>query len=314
MPTLKPEMQLKKKELLPSQHFTQPPARFTEASLIKTLEEFGIGRPSTYATTISTITGREYVEREGKSLKPTELGEVITDLMKERFPNIVNVKFTANLEDELDTIESGKNEWTEVLENFYGDFKETLAKAKEEMKGVKIALKEDQTDIICDKCGKNMVVKVSRFGKFLSCSGYPECKNKMKYNAKTKEAIPDEVEETDVVCEKCGKNMVVKYGRFGKFLACPGYPECKNIKGIDEETGVKCPKCDGAIVKRRSKRGRMFYGCNKYPDCDFVSWDEPLEKKCPNCGKNLFKKVNKKTQKIYCLDKDCGYEEKIEQN
>ena len=224
LPLLKKDMKLKKKELVPSQHFTQPPARYTEASLIKTLEEFGIGRPSTYATTISTITGREYVLREGKSLKPTELGEVITSLMKECFPNIVNVKFTAKLEDELDTIESGKILWTKILENFYVGFKETLDKAKEAMKGVKISLKEDQTDIICDKCGKNMVIKVSRYGKFLACSGYPECKNKMKYDPKTKEAIPDEIEESDVLCDKCGKRMIIKHGRYGKFLACPGYP------------------------------------------------------------------------------------------
>lgn len=310
LPELKKDMRLKKKEMIPNQHFTQPPARYTEASLIKTLEEFGIGRPSTYAATISTITGREYVVREGKSLKPTELGEVITELMKERFPNIVNVKFTAKLEDELDTIESGKNEWTEILSSFYDGFKDTLDKAKEDMKGVKIKLKEDQTDIICDKCGRNMVVKVSRYGKFLACSGYPECKNKMKYDAKTKEAIPDKVEESDVLCEKCGRKMVVKHGRFGKFLACPGYPECKNIKGIDEEIGIKCPKCGGMIVKRRTKRGKIFFGCNKYPDCDFVSWDEPIDKKCPKCGKNLFMK-NGKSKKIYCLDENCKYEEKI---
>lgn len=310
LPILKNDMKLRKKEIASNQHFTQPPARYTEASLIKTLEEFGIGRPSTYAATISTITGREYVFREGKSLKPTELGEVITDLMKKRFPKIVNVKFTAKLEDDLDTIESGKNEWTQVLDNFYEDFKDTLKDAKEAMKGVKIQLKDDQTDIVCDKCGRNMVVKVSRYGKFLACSGYPECKNKMKYDAKTKEVISDEVEESDVLCDKCGKKMIVKHGRFGKFLACPGYPECKNIKGIDEETGIKCPKCDGMIVKRRTKRGRIFYGCKNYPECDFVSWDEPLEKKCPKCGKILFMK-NGKTKKIYCIDKECNYEEKI---
>ena len=181
------------------------------------------------------------------------------------------------------------------------------------MKGVKITLKEDQTDVVCDKCGKNMVVKVSRYGKFLACSGYPECKNIKKMDLEKKEPVSNEVEESDVVCEKCGKNMVVKTGRYGKFLACPGYPECKNIKGIDEKTGVKCPKCsDGEIVKRRTKRGRLFWGCNKYPDCDFVTWNEPTDKTCPKCSDPLFIKKSKKP-KLICINEGCGYEEPVEE-
>jgi DNA topoisomerase-1 len=256
LPPLEKDMLLKLKELLPNQHFTQPPPRFTEASLIKALEENGIGRPSTYAATITTITAREYVVREGKTLKPTELGEVTTKLMKERFPKIVNVKFTAQMEKDLDTIEEGKSEWVDTLHSFYGDFDKTLQKAKEEMKDVKIQLQEDLTDI---------------------------------------------------VCEKCGRTMVIKTGRYGKFIACPGYPECKNIKKLIKDTGAVCPKCGGKIIEKKSKKGRIFYGCDHYPDCTFVSWDEPTKELCPKCGKTLLKKKGK-IPKLYCVTEDCGYE------
>ncbi len=258
LPALEEGMKLKVKDLKGNQHFTQPPARYTEASLIKTLEENGIGRPSTYAATISTITSREYVTREGKAFKPTELGEVITKLMKERFPKIVNVKFTAQVEDELDAVQRGEEEWVKTLHRFYDDFDKTVQKAKKEMDGVKIKLKED---------------------------------------------------ETDVICEKCGRHMVVKVGRYGKFLACPGYPECKNIKKIVNETGAKCPKCGGNIIERKSKRGRIFYGCSEYPNCDFVSWDPPSKELCPVCGKTLLQKKNKE-KTLYCVTPGCTFEER----
>ncbi len=261
LPVLEKDMPLRKKELAGNQHFTQPPARYTEASLIKAQEENGIGRPSTYAATISTITGREYVTREGKAFKPTELGEVTTQLMKERFPKIVNVKFTAQVESDLDKVQSGEENWVETLHNFYDDFDKTLQKAKTEMEGVKITLKEDQTDLIC---------------------------------------------------EKCGRPMVVKFGRYGKFIACSGYPECKNIKKIVHETGAECPKCGGKVVLKKTKRGRVFYGCSEYPNCDFVSWDEPTMEKCPRCGKTLLKKKGKHP-KFYCITPDCGYE-KVQEN
>ena len=260
LPVLENGMPLKCKELVGNQHFTQPPPRYTEASLIKALEENGIGRPSTYATTISTITSREYVTRENKTLKPTELGEVITKLMKEHFPKIVNVKFTAQVESELDEVEHGKEEWTQQLHTFYDEFSDTLKKAKEAMDGVKIQLEEDKTDIIC---------------------------------------------------ELCGRQMVVKTGRYGRFIACPGYPECKNIKKIINETGAECPKCGGRVIVKKTKKGRVFYGCKEYPNCDFVSWDEPSMEKCPQCGKNLLKKKGKKP-KLYCITPDCGYE-KVEE-
>jgi len=245
----------KLKELIPNQHFTQPPSRYTEASLIKALEEYGIGRPSTYAATISTITSREYVKREGKTLVPTELGEALSGLMKERFPKIVNVKFTAQMEQDLDTVESGNTEWIALLSDFYSEFEKTLKKAKSDMQGVKIQLKEDETDIICEKCGRRMVVKV---------------------------------------------------GRYGKFIACPGYPECKNIKKYVEEVGVKCPKCGGDVIVKRTKKGKAFYGCSNYPGCDFVSWYEPVDQRCPNCGDILFKRKGKKGG-VFCQREGCGY-------
>ena len=260
LPPLEKGMLLKVKELKGNQHFTQPPPRYTEASLIKTLEENGIGRPSTYAATISTITAREYVVREAKQLKPTELGEVTTKLMKERFPKIVNVKFTAQMENDLDSIEEGKNNWVDTIDKFYQDFDKTLQTAKESMQGVKIKLQE---------------------------------------------------EETDFICEKCGRRMVVKTGRFGKFIACPGYPECKNIKKIVQETGAQCPKCGGKIIVKKSKRGRVFYGCDQYPNCDFVSWDEPSAETCPKCGKALFTKKGK-NPKLYCITEGCGFEKTVE--
>ncbi len=255
LPQLENGTTCKVKEIAQNQHFTQPPARFTEASLIKAMEEYGIGRPSTYAATISTITSREYVKREGKALIPTELGETMAQLMKERFPKIVNVKFTAQMEQDLDTVESGDVEWVKLLDQFYSDFEKTLKKAKTDMAGVKLQLKEDETDIICEKCGKKMVVKV---------------------------------------------------GRYGKFIACPGYPECKNVKKYVEEAGTTCPKCGGNVIIKRTKKGKVFYGCSNYPDCDFVSWYEPVAEKCPQCGDILFKKKGKKAT-LFCQREGCGY-------
>ena len=255
LPELAENMPVRLKELKKNQHFTQPPARYTEASLIKTLEEYGIGRPSTYAATITTLTSREYVKREQKTLVPTELGEVITKLMKERFPKIVNVKFTAQMEEELDSVENGDVQWDELLDEFYTDFEQTLKDAKSEMEGVKLKLKED---------------------------------------------------ETDIVCEKCGRKMVVKVGRYGKFIACPGYPECKNIKKYVEKTGTTCPKCGGDIIVKHTKSNRVFYGCSNYPECDFVSWNEPTDERCPQCGEVLYRKKGKKPS-LFCAAEGCGY-------
>ena len=249
---------IKIKELVGNQHFTQPPARYTEASLIKALEETGVGRPSTYASIISTITQREYVIREQKQLKPTELGEAITALLKDKFSKIVNVKFTAGMESQLDMVESGETDYIKMLHEFYDDFIATVDKAKAEMQGQKIKLKEDETDIKCDKCGRN---------------------------------------------------MVVKSGRFGKFLACPGYPDCKNTMPLVVETKATCPVCGGKVIEKKSKRGFAFYGCGNYPECNFMTWDKPTDDLCPQCGKSLFKR---KGGIIACLNEGCGFEKKAE--
>ena len=254
IPILEKGERVKVNKIKPKQHFTQPPARYTEASLIKTLEDLGIGRPSTYSPTISTILNREYVNIENKSFVPTELGILVNDLLEEYFEDIVNEEFTAELEGRLDQIAEGKYSWQFVVDEFYRDFDKVLKKAEKE------------------------IVEVE---------------------------IEDEV--TDVICEKCGRNMVIKYGRYGKFLACPGYPECKNTKAILDEIGVECPLCEGNIVRRRSKRGRVFYGCSNFPDCNFVSWDEPIKEKCPECGNAMVKKKTKKEITIKCIDKECGY-------
>ena len=256
LPVLTEGLPLLLREIAGNQHFTQPPARYTEATLVKAMEENGIGRPSTYAPTIGTILAREYIERDGKALKPTALGEVTTQLMKEQFPKIVDVTFTADMERQLDEVESGKENWVDTLDGFYRDFSQTLKQAEEAMSGEKVA-------------------------------------------------VPDE--ESDEICEQCGRRMVIKTGRFGKFLACPGYPECKNTKPIQQKTGGICPKCGSEILLKKSKKGRKFYGCSAYPACDFVSWDEPSKEVCPKCGKTLFKKKGK-APKLYCLTEGCGFE------
>ncbi len=247
-------------EKIPKQHFTQPPPRFTEATLVKTMEELGIGRPSTYAPTIDTIQSRGYVVKEDKQLYPTEMGVIVTDLLKEHFDDLVNVDFTAQLENKLDEIEEGILPWKRVLKEFYQPFSQVLGKAEEEIGKVEI-----------------------------------------------------EEEISEEKCEECGRNYVIKLGRFGKFLACPGFPDCRSTKPLLEEIGVSCPKCHGKIVARRSKKGRKFYGCSNYPDCDYVNWDQPVNKACPNCQTNLIKKESKKHgDKILCPNKTCSFEEVLE--
>ena len=256
LPRLEEGEKLNLKELKPGQHFTQPPPRYTEATLIRELEENGIGRPSTYAPTLSTILQRGYVEREGKALKPTIVGETVTRLMKEQFGKIVDVKFTAEMEKELDEVEEGKTEWVGMMHHFYDDFTEMLQSAEKNMEG-------------------------------------------------TKMKIPDE--ETDIVCELCGRKMVVRHGKYGKFLACPGFPECKNTKTLQQETPGSCPRCGKKVLAKKSKTGRTYYGCEDNPACGFMTWDIPLEEKCPRCGSSLFKTTGR-MKMIHCLKEGCGYE------
>ncbi|HHZ01786.1 MAG TPA: type I DNA topoisomerase [Tissierellia bacterium] len=291
-----PEMEVKEvlniSKVIPNQHFTQPPARYTEASLIKDLEEKGIGRPSTYAPTITTITGRDYVAKEKGYLIPTDMGFLVTEMLEKYFPDIVNERFTAELENHLDDIANGESEWHKVIEDFYKKFKVDLNVAEKEMKEIEV--KDEVSDVPCEKCGAFMVVKNGRYGKFLACPNYPECKN-------TKPLEKDVAEETDEVCEKCGSKMLKRKGRYGEFLACSNYPECKNTKPILKTIDVPCPRCGGKVAVKFSKAGRRFFGCSNYPNCNYVSWYEPVKEKCPSCEEQMVLKNNE----VVCINKNC---------
>jgi len=262
-------------DLIPKQHFTKPSARFSESSLVKELDMLGIGRPSTYALIISTLLFRKYIEKNLRQLVPTELGFTVNDILIQNFPAIFNTQFTAKMEDELDKIEATDKDFTSVMNDFYQPFDQALKTTTSKKDLIRDSLIKD-TDEVCPECGKSLIIRWGRNGKFIGCSGYPDCR--------FTSPIEGEQVETDEVCEKCGKPMVVKNGRFGRFLACSGYPECKSNKPFS--LGIPCPKdsCDGKIVERRTKRGKTFYGCSKYPDCDFASWYLPVAKKCDNCG------------------------------
>jgi DNA topoisomerase-1 len=308
LPPLEVGMELELRKLDPQQHFTQPPPRFNESSLIKELEEKGIGRPSTYASILSTIQEKGYVEKVERNFKPTHLGELVTDELVKGFPREMDVAFTAGMEEKLDAIEEGSAGWQAVLGEFYEKFKVDLAEAEKSMRDVK--RQETPTDLVCEKCGKPMVIKWGRMGEFLACSGYPECRNTMNFRREEGKVVPEKEEEiqTDEKCPSCGAAMVVKRGRFGRFLACSRYPECKTSKPIS--IGVDCPKgCGGYISERRSKRGRTFFGCSSYPGCDFVSWDRPRNEKCPLCGSPyLLDKYSKRDGPfIACPNRECGY-------
>ena len=298
---------VKLEKIDPQQHFTQPPPRFTEASLVKALEEHGIGRPSTYAPIISKIQQKGYVEKQEKALTPTILGRTLCRELVKYFTDIMNYEFTAQMETKLDDIAEEKAVWTEVLKDFYTPFNDTVDSAKKNMPKVLI-----ESEVTCPNCGKKMIVRTSRFGtQFLGCSGYPECKTMMPLN-KDGSAAPVE-EKSDEKCEKCGSEMIVKVGPYGKYLQCTN-DECKNRKRIVITTGVKCPKCnEGEIIQRKSKYGKIFYGCNKYPDCDFVSWNEPVNEKCPECGSLLAKKITKKESKLVCTNTNCSFSKPMEE-
>jgi DNA topoisomerase I len=290
----------------PEQHFTQPPPRFSEASLVKELEERGIGRPSTYASIMSTIVDRGYVEKREARFFPTELGILVNGLLVESFPEIVSSDFTAQMESNLDRVEDGQEDWRKLLGTFYTPFKDELEKARTEMRDVK--REEIATEWVCEKCGKPMVIKWGRNGSFLACSGYPECRTTMEVVKNldgTWEKVPPQT--TDEVCETCGAPMTVKRGRFGSFLACTKYPECKTTKPIS--LGVKCPRpgCGGFIAEKRSRRGKPFYGCSNWAkkQCDFVAWDKPIPQPCPICNaKFVVKKENKRGIVLRCLECD----------
>ena len=309
LPELKEGEVLKLVRLKPEQHFTEPPPRFSEATLVKELEEKGIGRPSTYAAIISTIQEKEYAKLDKRVFYPTELGMLVTDLLVKNFPNILDVEFTAQMEEKLDDIEEGKAKRLKVLKEFYGPFEETVKAASKDMRDVK--KEEIPTDITCEKCGAKMVVKWGRMGQFLACPNYPECKNTKNFKKDDTgklEAVEEKVEETGEVCPKCGKPMVIKTGRFGKFIACSDYPACKTTKAIT--TGVKCPECgEGELTEKRSKKGKVFFSCSRYPDCKFATWNRPVPEKCPQCGASFLVEKYSKSEGNYiaCIKEGCGY-------
>ncbi len=318
IPDLGEGEQIRIEQVVPTRHFTEPPARYTEASLIKFLDEKGIGRPSTYNTIITTIVARNYVTRSGKTLVPTPLGEVTTKLMKENFSDIVDYTFTAQMEDQLDEIEKGNADMTGVLESFWKGFSAELEKAETTIGKGDFELPVEETDIICDKCGARMVVKNGRYGKFAACPNYPSCKN-TKPLTETRETAAEEAEVSekkqpvvaDFKCELCGADMVQRVGRYGSFFACSRYPACRFTKQKTRELDVPCPKCGSKVLIKTGRNKTVFYSCEKYPTCDFSSWDMPVAENCPQCGKLLFRKKGKDL--LVCHDKECGYRREIEE-
>ena len=308
---------LKLLDLKPEQHFTQPPPRYSQATLIKELEEKGIGRPSTYASIMSTIISKEYVAEENRRLAATELGFLITDLLIESFPNLMDAEFTAGMENILDAIEEGKQPWLDALRDFYGPFSKDLAKAGETMRDVK---REGQpTDLKCPKCESAMVVKWGRAGEFLGCSAYPDCKSTTNFKRDDDgKIVPVEEEVVDEVCDKCGSPMKLRFGRYGKFLGCSAYPECKTVRSLNRPvpTGVKCPDCkEGEVMEKKSRGGKIFYSCGRYPECRFATWERPVPEPCPTCNAPfVVEKVTKRYGTVRrCLSEGCEFKETVEE-
>jgi len=312
LPQLTENQTLQLKELVPEQHFTQPPPRYTEATLVKTLEEYGIGRPSTYASIIEILRTRKYVTMLDRRFVPEDLGETVSKLLVDHFPRYVDYQFTAQLEEELDEIARGEIEWKPVVRNFWKPFIGLIDKKDEEIKKTDII--SEKTDEKCPDCGKNLIIKLGRYGKFYGCTGYPECRYIRSLNGQENQD-DNQDNTTQEKCEKCDKPMVIKEGRYGKFLACSGYPQCKSVKSLNKvvQLGIKCPDCgDGEIVEKKTRRGKLFYGCSGYPKCTFATWNKPLDEPCPLCEYPIL--VEKETKKdgktILCAKKECTYKKK----
>ncbi|MBQ1230026.1 MAG: type I DNA topoisomerase [Clostridia bacterium] len=298
-----------------TQHFTEPPVRYNDASLIQMLKDLDIGRPSTYATIITTILARNYVKREGKAFVPTPLGEITNKLMIENFNTIVDYGFTADMEKDLDAIENGDQSMLNVLDGFWKVFSKQLEAAEKVIKENTIEIPVEETDIVCEKCGSRMVVRNGRFGKFAACPNYPTCRNTKPLVSPAQEENAESVEKKDAEkkapiiadfkCEKCGSDMVLRTGKFGSFYACSKYPECSFTKARVRDTGVACPKCNARVVTKYGRNKTVFYSCERYPECDFSSWDMPVNETCPTCGKLLFRKKGKNI--LVCHDKECGF-------
>ncbi|MHB8764060.1 MAG: type I DNA topoisomerase [Deferrisomatales bacterium] len=309
LPNLAEGDALELRSLEPGQHFTQPPPRFTESTLVKELEDKGIGRPSTYAQILSTLRDKGYVEMVERRFAPTDLGEIVTGLLVENFPQVLDVGFTAQMEAELDGVEEGTREWRDLLKNFYGPFSHTLEKAGEQMENVKA--REEPTDVSCDVCGQQMMIRWGRNGFFLACSGYPECRNTKEFRRRADGSVEVDVgERTGEACPECGADLVVKMGKFGRFLACATYPACRFTRPVG--TGVPCPRdgCTGELVEKRSKRGKVFFACNRYPACDHALWDRPVARPCPVCASPfLVEKTGRQGTSVRCPKRGCGYKE-----
>jgi len=321
LPELDEGMVLKLNKLEPKQHFTMPPPRFSEASLVKELEENGIGRPSTYSNILSTIRGKGYVDLIKRYFRPSELGFIVNDLIVESFPDLFDVEFTARMEDDLDRVEASEVNSIEILTRFYDSFKKELETASKDMLSLKAV--GMPTDLVCPECNSKLTIRVGKNGHFLGCSRYPECTHTRNYTRDEKGVIhpvePPSDETSDRVCEKCGKPMLIKQGKYGSFYACSGYPECKNTQSVvsnngGETTGVNCPEkgCGGTLVQRKSKRGKIFYGCSNFPNCNFAVWDKPVAKECPECGARFLLEKTTKKQGAFqaCHTKGCGYKQK----
>jgi DNA topoisomerase-1 len=292
-------------DLESEQKFTQPPPRYTEGTLVKELEARGIGRPSTYAPIIATIQSRDYVVREKGKFIPTEIGLFVNDYLIENFPDLMEFKFTAKLEENLDLISEGEQDWLEYLRSYYELLDKDLKDAgeKEGVRGAGIPLED-----LCPECGKTLVIKEGRFGRFRACSGYPDCTFKESMGKKEAQILEEE-------CPECGNKLVVRHGRYGPFVACSNYPECKYIKSEKKDTGIACPEdCDGTLVQRKTRKGKIFYGCSKFPKCKFATWDEPVDQPCPECGRKFVLKKNpmKSPPYLHCSDKECSYREETE--
>jgi DNA topoisomerase-1 len=304
LPTLQEQQEVSLDNIKATQHFTEPPARYNEASLIKKLESLGIGRPSTYAPTITILQTRKYIEIEKKRIHPTEIAFTVIEMLEKYFPEIVDSNFTANMEEMLDSVAEGKANWQQILKDFYTPFMQKITDGKKNIKSLKVA---KPTGEMCPKCGAELLLRKGRYGEFIACSNYPKC----KYTKNTDGTEPPQPEMTDQKCDKCGSPMVIKDSRRGKFLACSAYPKCKNAKPLNppKELSVPCPECGGTLSEKQGRRG-TFYGCNNYPKCKFIANFEPVDKKCPECGYLMGKKNLRGKETYECFK--CKHKIKLE--
>lgn len=310
LPELKEGDVLTANGIEPEQKFTQPPMRFTEGSLSKALEDMGIGRPSTYTATITTIISRGYIRRDGKILIPTELGVITTETMKKAFSHIVDYKFTAEMEEDLDKIEEGTSEYIDVLEEFYRHFSTQLEEAEKTLGSERVEIPKVETGIVCEKCGAVMVERTGKYGKFAACPNYPKCKNTKRLGGEEEKPEEQEKPQTEVLadekCPKCGNDMLLRKGPHGNFFACRNYPECKTAVPYRRDSGIACPDCGKRVMVKQTKSRKIYYACEDYPKCGFSSWDLPTERRCPKCSAVVLKKKNRE---FYYCKNDCGWSE-----